>query len=140
MASFLYDSFWDDLAKNNIKTTTDTFKVMLCTSTYSPSKSGHAKRSDITNEVSGTGYTAGGSASACTTTAASGNSDKQTFNFADVSWPSSTITARYGVIYKSRGGAASADELVGVIDFSGDVTDSNGTFTFHMTAPFGVQN
>lgn len=37
----------------------DTFKMMLVTSSYTFSKA-HAKRSDITNEVVGTGYAAGG--------------------------------------------------------------------------------
>jgi hypothetical protein len=45
------------------------------------------------------------------------------------SWATSTITARKAVIYKSRGGASSADELVCVIDFGSDVVSTAGTFT-----------
>lgn len=140
MASFIYDSFWDDVAKGNIVLSTDTFKLMLTTSSYTPSKSAHAKRSDITNEVTGTGYTAGGAAATITLTAASGNADLEAFNMADVSWTTATITAAYAVLYKSRGGAASADNLVWLIDFGGNFTSTAGTFTVHMSSSFGVQN
>lgn len=140
MASFFYDSFWDDLMKGNVNPSADTFYMMLTTSTYTPSKAAHAKRSDVTNEVTGTGYTAGGAAATVTLTAASGNSDKEAINIADVSWASSTITARYGVVYKHRGGLATADELVAVLDFGADITSTAGTFTVHLTTQGGVQN
>ena len=140
MASLIYDSFWHDLARGNVDLDTDSFKLMLMTSTYAPSKSGHAKRSDLTNEVSGTGYTAGGAAVTVTLTAASGNSDIELFNLANVSWSSATITARYGAVYKSRGGASSADELCFLLDFGSDKTSTGGTFTVSMSSQFGVNN
>ena len=59
MTSLIYDSFMDDLCKGNIVPSSDTFYGMLVTSSYSPSKGTHAKRSDVTNEASGTNYTAG---------------------------------------------------------------------------------
>lgn len=140
MASFFYDSFWDDLMKGNIVPSSDTFKLMLTTSSYTPSKASHAKRSDVTNEVSGTGYTAGGAAATVTLTAASGNSDLELVNSADVSWTTATITAAFAVLYKSRGGASSADNLVFLVDFGGTFTSTAGTFTVHMSTQFGVQN
>jgi len=140
MASFYYDSFLDDVFHGNITVSSDTFYLMLTTSSYAPSKSGHAKRSDVTNEVSGTGYTAGGQAATITLTAASGNSDLELTNMADVSWTTATITAAFAVLYKHRGGAASADNLVFVIDFGGNFTSTAGTFTVHMSTQFGVQN
>lgn len=140
MASFLYDSFIHDVISGAIDLDTDTFKLMLCTSTYTPSKSGHDRRNDITNEVSGTNYTAGGAAATVTLTAAAGNSDIELINIADVSWASSTITARYGVLYKSRGGASSSDELVALLDFGADKVSTGGTFTVHMTTQFGINN
>lgn len=39
---------------------TDTLKIMLTTSTYSPNLDTHEVKSDVTNEITGTGYTAGG--------------------------------------------------------------------------------
>ena len=128
MASLIYNSAVDDMARGAIDFDTDTFKVMLVTSSYTPNKDTDDKRNDVTNEASGTGYTAGGVTSACTVTKDTAN-DRVTLSFAAVSWPSSTITARGAVIYKSRGGASSADELVAYNDFGSDVASASGTFT-----------
>jgi hypothetical protein len=128
MASLLYNSAVDDMARGAIDFDTDTFKVLLVTSSYTPDKDTHDKRNDVTNEVSGTGYTAGGVTSVCTVTKDTAN-DRVTLSFAAVSWASSTITARGAVIYKSRGGASSADELVAYNDFGSDVASASGTFT-----------
>jgi len=128
MASLIYNSAIDDMARGAIDFDTDTFKVMLVTSTYTPNKDTHDKRDDVTNEVSGTGYTAGGATSACTVTKDTAN-DKVTLGFAAVSWSTATITARGAVYYKSRGGAASADELVAYVDFGGDVSSTGATFS-----------
>lgn len=128
MASLIYNSAVDDMARGAIDFDTDTFKVMLVTSSYTPNKDTHDKRDDVTNEASGTGYTSGGVTSACTVTKDTAN-DKVTLQFASVSWASSTITARGAVIYKSRGGASSADELVAYNDFGADVSTTAGTFS-----------
>lgn len=128
MASLIYNSALDDLAKGAIDFDTDTFKVMLVTSSYSPNKDTHDKRDDVTNEATGTGYSAGGATSTVTVTKDTGN-DKVTIQFGAVSWSSSTITARGAVIYKSRGGASSADELVAYNDFGADVSSTGGTFS-----------
>jgi hypothetical protein len=128
MASLIYNSFVDDMARGAIDLDTDTFKVMLVSSAYSPNKDTDLKRSAVTNEVSGTGYTAGGVTSACTVTKDTAN-DRVTLSFAAVNWASSTITARAAVIYKSRGGLASADELVCYVDFGADVSSSSATFS-----------
>ena len=128
MASLIYNSAIDDMARGAIDFDTDTFKALLVTSTYSPNKDTHDKRDDVTNEATGTGYTAGGVTTACTVTKDTAN-DKVTLSFAAVSWATSTITARALVIYKSRGGASSADELVAYNDFGSDVSSSGGTFS-----------
>ena len=128
MASLIYNSFVDDMARGAIDLDTDTFKVMLVTSAYVPNKDTDLKRSAVTNEVTGTGYTAGGVATACTVTKSTAN-DRVTLSFAAVNWASSTITARGAVIYKSRGGASSADELVCYIDFVSDVSSTASTFS-----------
>ncbi len=139
MASLNYNSFLDDLAKGNVNPNADTFKMMLVTSTYTADKDTHLKRSSVTNEVSGTGYTAGGAATTCTV-AKDTVYDKETLTFAAVSWPTATITARGAVIYKSRGGASSADELVCYIDFGSDFVSTGGTFTATPTTPLTFQN
>ena len=128
MASLVYNSAVDDMARGLIDFDTDTFKAMLVTSAYTPNKDTHDKRDDITNEVTGTGYTAGGTACAVTVTKDTAN-DKETISLGAVSWASSTITARGCVYYKSRGGASSADEIVAYNDFGGDVSTTGGTFS-----------
>lgn len=139
MASLVYNSCIRDAVVGNIDFDTDTFKMMLVTSTYTASKS-HAKRSDITNEVTGTGYTTGGNACAVTVAATDNVNNDIEISFTVTSWTSATITARAGVIYKSRGGASSADELVGYVDFTSDVASTNGTFAVTVSSPLKFQN
>ena len=128
MASLVYNSAIYDMVRGLVDFDTDTFKVMLVSSSYAASQDNHDKRDDVTNEVSGTGYTAGGVTTACTVAQDNAN-DRVTLSFAAASWATSTITARGAVIYKSRGGAASADNLVCYIDFGADVTSTAATFT-----------
>ena len=136
--SLTYTSFYYDICTGAVDLDTDTFKMLLVTSSYTPDKI-HDKRNDITNEVSGTGYTAGGNA--VTVTVAQDNTNSRvTIDFTVTSWTSSTITARGGVIYKSRGGASSADELVCYLDFGDDVSSSAGTFAVLVADPMVLQN
>jgi hypothetical protein len=128
MASFIYNSCIEDLANNNVDFGADSFKLMLVTSSYAANKDTHDKRDDVTNEVEGTGYTSGGAASACTVTKDTAT-DRVVLSFASVSWATATITAAGGVIYKSRGGASSADELIAYVDFGGNVSATGVTFT-----------
>lgn len=108
-----------------------TYNVMLCTSSYAPDVDTHDFRSDVTNEVTGTGYSAGGQALGSVTVTYDSANNRAVFDAADVVWSSSTITARYAVIYRARGGASSADELLCYVDFGTDVssTRSRGTRT-----------
>lgn len=128
MASLIYNSFIRDVVTGAVDCDTDTFKIIL-TDGYTPNKDTHTKRSQVTGEVTGTGYTAGGATTTVTVAAVDTANDDVEITFGAVNWPTSTITADGGVIYKSRGGASSADELVGFIDFGGDVISTNGTFS-----------
>lgn len=139
MASLVYNSCIRDAVVGNIDFDTDTFKMLLVTSSYSASKS-HAKRFDVTNEVTGTGYTSGGNACSVSVAAVDNVNNDVEISFTVTSWTSATITARAGVIYKSRGGASSADELVGYVDFGSDVSSTNGTFAVTVSSPLKFQN
>lgn len=130
MASLIYDNLLDKWARGNINFLSDTFKVLLTTSSYTENKGTHVFRSDVTNEVTGTGYTAGGN-SATVSISLDTTNHRLDITLGGTTWPSSTITARKAVYYKSRGGAASADELVAVNDFGSDVISSAGTFTLN---------
>lgn len=131
MASLIYNSAIDDMVRGLIDFDTDTFKAMLVTGSYVANEDTHDKRDDITNEVSGTGYTAGGITCGVTVTKNLATNNV-IIEFAEVSWPGSVITARGCVYYKSRGGAASLDELVVYNDFGSDIIASATTPTFNV--------
>lgn len=126
MASLLYNCFMYDGPTGAVDIDTDTFKMILVTSAYTASKS-HSKRNQVTNEVTGTGYTAGGKV-VVPTIALNNTTNRAIITIPQTIWTASTITARGAVIYKSRGGAASADELVCYIDFLQDIVTSNQPF------------
>lgn len=144
MASLVYGHFWDKLVKGNIDMDTDTFKVMLVNTTYdaiadNTKKDSHDFRDDVTsNEISGTGYTTGGNTVTVTVTKDDTN-DREDLVFAATTWTTATITAYGAVYYKSRGGAASADELCCYNSFGGAVTSTAGTFSLGATT-IRIQN
>lgn len=133
MASVIYNSFKRDIQNGSIDLDTDTIKVALVTSSYSPNIDTHTKFSDVTNEVSGTGYSAGGSTLTTPTVIADTTNDRGVFDADDVTWGSSTITARGAVIYKSTG-TSSTSPLIAYIDFTSDKTSSSGNFTITWSA------
>ena len=127
MASIVYNSFLGDVFAGNCNTT-HTYKALLTTSAYSENRATHTKRSDITNEVTGTGYTAGGSV-IVPTFAISNANNLGTLTIPSISWTSITTTARKLIVYRSRGGAASADELVCCVDNGEDLVVTSGTLS-----------
>lgn len=131
MASGMYTSAKKYIGDGTVDLNSDTFKVMLVTASYTYSAA-HDFRDDITNEVSGTGYSSGGAALGSPTFNNSGTT--AVFDGSDVTWSSSTITARGAVIYKSRGGASSSDEVLFFIDFGSDKSSSAGDFTITWAA------
>jgi hypothetical protein len=78
-----------------------------------------------TNEVSGTGYSAGGGT--LTISANPASSGTTAFlDFADLTFSTATITARGALIYLADGGTNPA---VAVLDFGSDKTSTAGDFT-----------
>ena len=131
MASFVYNSVLTDVVNADLDFAVDSFKMMLVTSGYTAAKATHNRRDDVTNELAASGgYTAGG---AVTTCSISDDTNKKLLTFSAVSWSSATFTTAGAVIYKARGGASSADELVAYIDFNGDVVSTGGTFSVSST-------
>jgi len=105
----------------------DTIKVALTTSTYTPNQDTHDYFDDVTNEVTGTGYTAGGAALGTPTIASTLNVIK--LDGVDTAWTTSTITARRAVVYDSTPGTAGTNPLLLWIDFGEDKVSDAGTFT-----------
>ena len=138
MADVVYNSFKRDIMNGSIDLDTDTIKVALVTSSYTPDQDAHDNFDDVTNEVSGTGYTAGGATLASVTVSVDNTDNEGVFDAADVTWSTSTITARGAVIYKSTG-TASTSKLIGYIDFGSDKSSSAGNFTIQWNSE-GILN
>jgi hypothetical protein len=108
---------------------TDAQQVTLHTSTYTPDQDNHAFFSSATNELTTTGgYTAGGVTLASKTSTYDTATDTIRLDAADVSWTSSTITARRAVVWTNTAGASTTDPVIGWLDFGVDVSTSAGTF------------
>jgi hypothetical protein len=108
---------------------TDTIKVALCTSTYTPDQDTHDFFNDITNELATAGgYTAGGATIASPTLTYDTATNEIRLDCADPSWSSATFTARYAILYKSTG-TASTSPLIAYVDFGADQSVSASTFT-----------
>jgi hypothetical protein len=104
----------------------DTYKIALYTSSATLSASTTAYSS--TNEVSGTGYDAGGKTLTGYVSGLSSGTAYITFD--DPSWTSSTITARGCLIYNS----SKSNKAVACFDFGSDVISVSGTFTIDLPA------
>ena len=80
------------------------------------------------NEISGTGYTAGGKA--LTNTGVAKSTTTSYTDFSDISWTSASFTARGCLIYNNSSiSGLTTNAAVCSIDFGGDKTVSSGTFT-----------
>jgi hypothetical protein len=129
MPSKLYGNFLLKALNKEVDFDSDTIKVALLTSSYTPNQDTHDYFNDVsTNEVTGTGYTAGGITLASKTATYDSGTNVIVLDAADVTWSSSTITARYAVVYDSTG-TASTSALIGYVDFGSDQSSTNGNFT-----------
>ena len=129
MPSKLYGNFLLKALNKEVDYDTDTIKVALLTSSYTPDQDAHDYFNDVsTYEVSGTGYTAGGNTLASKTATYDSGTNVIVLDAADTTWASSTITARYAVVYDSTG-TSSTSALIGYVDFGSDQSSTNGNFT-----------
>lgn len=140
MASGLYPPAAGGPIKGDIAYDSDTFYVMLLTSSYTANFDTHDFRDDLTNEVTGTGYTAGGQSVTVTVGSFDTTNNRWPITLGGGTWTTSTITARYAAYYKRRGGASSADELIGLNDFGSDVSTTAGTFTLNASTMYATIN
>lgn len=136
--------------KGTIDLDTDTVKVMLTDARgtsvpWFANQGTHDYRNDVdfqdaTITGSGTGgYPAGGwTLTGITVSSAVPPNYTWSWDAADVvAAIGGTISFRYGIYYKSRGGASSADELLGFVDF-GTQTVTNATINITQTNQLGI--
>ena len=122
----LTNSFKQEMLQAGQNLATDTLKMALYTafSDIGPLTTVYT----TTNEVTGTGYTAGGEA----VTGATISTDVQTgtvyVDFADVAWPGASFTARGALIYN----VTRSNKSVAVLDFGSDKTFSSVSNTVTM--------
>jgi hypothetical protein len=112
--------------KHNFTASTGhTFKIALFTSSASLDAS--TTDYSTSNEVVGTGYSAGGNTLTNVTPTTSGTT--AFVDFADTTWSSATITANGALIYNttSAGGSGTTDAVC-ALAFGGDKTSTNGDF------------
>jgi len=129
MPSKLYGNFLLKALNKEVDFDSDTIKVALLSSSYTPDQDAHDYLNDVdTYEVSGTGYTAGGNTLGSKTATYDSANNVVILDAADTTWSSSTITARYAVVYGSTG-TASTSPLIGYVDFGSDQSSTNGNFT-----------
>lgn len=127
MESEIYNSLRRDIATDSIDLDTDTIKVMLVTSAYTPDQDAHTKRSDFTNEVTGAGYTAGGATLALNMAVTADNTDNGGASTPTPS-PGPRRPSRPRGAPQGEGGTATADEPICYVNFVTDEVSSNGPF------------
>lgn len=116
------------------------FKMLLVSSV--PSESDFDSfdfRNDIANEVTGSGYTAGGFAVTPTVGAVDTTNNRVAVTFANLApaLATATVSAVGGWIYKDTGNAAT-DQLVQFVDFGGTVSSTAAAFNITFTSPLYV--
>lgn len=119
-----------DASQLAVNVDSDSFKMSLHTNTATPDFNTWDFYADLTNEVSGTGYTAGGAVMAGETVAASGGT--LTFDATDTAWTSSTFSSvRARVVYDDT---LASDPLLLLTNFGADYAVTSGTFTVQENA------
>ena len=136
----LYNQFI--LKQNNgnaIDLDTTDIRLSIHSNSYVPSQS-HAFFSDVTNEVSGTNYAAGGTAISGVTLGLDGNIVEFIFN--DISWAQSAGGFSNGRHYVLRefNAAPGSSKLIGFMTEAADFGNVAGPLTFDVTAGTGVIN
>lgn len=130
MASKMYGNFLLKALNKEVDFDSDTIKVALLSSSYTPNQDSHDYWDDVSsNEVSGTGYTSGGQALSSKTATYDSATNVVILDAADTVWSASTVTARYAVIYDDSGATAAQKVLIGYVDFGSDQSSTNGNFT-----------
>tara|TARA_R110002012_G_scaffold258991_1_gene440302 strand:+ start:67 stop:504 length:438 start_codon:yes stop_codon:yes gene_type:complete len=130
--SAICNSFKTEVLKavhNFTASTGNTFKIALFTSSATLGAGTTAYAATGMNEMSGTGYTAGGKA--LTSVTPTLDSTTACCDFDDISWTSATFTANACLIYNDT---ASGDPAVCAVAFGGDKSVSSGTFTIQFPA------
>lgn len=136
----LYDNFRLKQARGNGAINLESLDVYcaLVTGSYTPNQNTHDFFDDITNEATGTGYTAGGNLVDNVLGTMDGSGNVKIDGDDPAAWAQDAggfSAARRAILYVKRGGAASADELIAYSeDFGADKGNVDGDFSIQLDA------
>lgn len=111
-----------------------TVKCALTNATYSPNQDTHEFFDDVTNEVSGSGYTAGGVTLTGKTATYNTSTNTLTLDSSDPTWAALSVPEiRYAVFYVSTG-VASTSPLISYMDFESNTAPGGASVTIVLPA------
>lgn len=137
MPSTNFLKFKRNLLTGNHNFSSDSLKVMLVSSVPSEANLDSWEfRSDVSNEITGTGYTSGGISQPYTLNALDTTLNRQTVTLTNIvnGWTSAVISCAGCIIYKDTG-SASTDRLITFVDFNGTVSVNSGNFNITYSSP-----
>ena len=135
MASGIYNIFKANCMSGRVDLAgsgSHTINCALLTSSHSFQADNSYWTAISANECPGTGnYTTGGATITGKTVTQDNSNDRGAFDADDVTWASSTITARFAVLYDNT---LNSKDLICAIDFGQDYSSSSGNFTIQWHA------
>lgn len=128
-----FEKMFIDTAAQSLEA--ETHKGMLVQDAYTPAFDTHDFRNDVTNEVSGTGYSTGGTTITTTEiTIGSPAAGQLKWDHDDVSWSGSTITSAMALVDYFNVGTSGTDQLIALLDFVTAVSTVSGLLTVQIAA------
>jgi hypothetical protein len=135
----MYGLFWKSLGNKEIDIDSDTWKLMATTSSYTPNQDTHQYKSSVTNEVSGTNYTAGGLTIPSFAMTYDTGTNKLVIDAADANWAGPIPLCRQLVLYDSSPASDATRPLALYITLDADKQPSgivwNASVIFSVTVP-----
>lgn len=134
----IYNTIRKKIFDGGVNLPSDTIKVILVTTSYTPNLDTHEFLDDVnTNELAnGTGYTTGGVTLSNKATTVDTSNDQGVFDCDNPSWTfSAEKSFRYAIFYKDSGSAATSP-VISIEDLgtSGNITVPVGSFTLQVHA------
>ena len=124
MPSQVYNSFKYAVMSGGMNLSTDVIKIAL-TNGYTPDIDNDVTFANVTNEVTGTGYTTGGKVLDNKLITQNNTNDSSVLDADDITWAASVITADGAVIYNETYN----NQLIGFIDFGSPKSSTGSSFT-----------
>jgi hypothetical protein len=140
MATVLTNKFKDLLLNGDIDMAADTFKIMACNQFTVNVATQDFISSVSANQITATGYTAGGATLASKLVTRNNTDNRVYFDFANPTWTiTGTMTAQIFVIYKDTGNAATSP-IVAIIDKGAPQSRTDADFVLQLNAKgiFGI--